>query len=46
MVLTLKKEEMVQEGSFYPGIERTGDWELTYKSRDILDVMNAFEWMF
>ena len=46
MVLTLKREEMVQEGSFYPGVERTGDWELTYKSRDILDVMKAFEWMF
>jgi D-amino peptidase len=45
MVLTLKREELVQEGSFYPGAERTGDWELTYKSNDILDVIKAFRWM-
>ena len=45
MVLTLKKEELVQEGSFYPGAERTGDWELTYKGKDILDIMLAFRWM-
>jgi len=45
LVLTLKKEELVQEGSFYPGAERTGDWELTYRSNDILDIMLAFRWM-
>lgn len=45
MVLKLKNEEMVQEGSFYPGAERTGDWELTYKSNDILDIIKAFRWM-
>jgi D-amino peptidase len=42
LVLTLKREELVRAGSFYPGAERTGDWELTYRSNDILDIMKAF----
>jgi len=45
MALTLKKEELVHEKSFYPGAERTGDWELTYKSNDLMDVIKAFRWM-
>ncbi|MBC8181853.1 M55 family metallopeptidase [candidate division KSB1 bacterium] len=45
MLLTLKKEELVNEKSFYPGAERTGDWELTYKSNDIMEIMKAFRWM-
>lgn len=45
LVLTLKQEEMVYNGSFYPGAERTGKWELTYKSDDILDIVKAFIWM-
>ena len=42
LVLTLKREELVRAGSFYPGAERTGDWELTYRSNDILDIAKAF----
>ncbi len=45
LVVTLKHEELVHEKSFYPGAERTGDWELTYKSDDIMDIMKAFRWM-
>lgn len=46
LVLRLKNEELVHEKSFYPGVKRTGDWELTFKSRDFLEVMKAFRWMF
>jgi len=45
LVLKLKNEKMVYNGSFYPGAKRTGDWELTYKSDSILDIMKAFVWM-
>ncbi len=45
LVLTLKRETMVYNGSFYPGAKRTGDWELTYKSDDIMEIMKAFIWM-
>jgi len=45
LVLKLKNEKMVYNGSFYPGAKRTGDWELTYKSDSILDVIKAFVWM-
>lgn len=43
--LILKNETMVYNGQFYPGAERTGDWELTYKSRDIMEIVKAFNWM-
>jgi D-amino peptidase len=42
LVLRLKTEESVYRGSFFPGAERTGDWELTYTSDDLLEVMYAF----
>jgi D-amino peptidase len=45
LVLKLKDEATVHKGSFFPGAERTGDWELTYTSDDILAVMNAFSFM-
>ncbi|MCP4608944.1 MAG: M55 family metallopeptidase [Planctomycetes bacterium] len=45
MKLVLKEETMVYEGQFYPGAERTGDWELTYSSRDIMEIVKAFVWM-
>ena len=43
MVLTLKEETTVYPGQFYPGVERTGDWELTYRSDDIMEVLLAFQ---
>ena len=27
---------------FYPGATRTGDWEITYTSNDLLEVLKAF----
>ena len=46
LVLKLKNEELVHEKSFYPGAKRTGDWELTYENRDLLEVMKAFDRMY
>ena len=43
LVLTMKTEEAIYNGSFYPGAERTGDWELTYRSDDIMEIIRA--WM-
>lgn len=43
MVLVLKEEVTVYPGQFYPGAERTGDWEITYRSNDIMDVILAFQ---
>jgi D-amino peptidase len=45
LVLKLKNEKSVYRGAFYPGVERTGDWELTYKSNDMMEVIKAFEVM-
>ena len=43
MVLELKNEELVYKGALYPGAERTGDWEITYTSDDLLEVIQAIE---
>ena len=45
LVLTMKTEAVVYNGAFYPGAERTGDWELTYRSSNIMDIVSAFSWM-
>jgi len=45
MVLKLKREELVNEKSYYPGAKRTGDWELTFESNDLMEVMKAFDRM-
>ncbi|MFC1650450.1 M55 family metallopeptidase [Candidatus Latescibacterota bacterium] len=45
MVLILKKEELVYKGSFFPGVKRTGDWELTYENENLMEVINAFQWL-
>ena len=45
LVLKLKTETQVYNGQFYPGAKRTGDWELTYKSDNIMDIVKAFSWM-
>ena len=42
MVLKMKSEEKVYSGALYPGAERTGDWEITYTSDNLLDVIEAF----
>jgi len=45
MVLKLKREELVNEKSYYPGAKRTGDWELTFESNDLMEVIKAFHRM-
>jgi D-amino peptidase len=45
LVLKLKREETVYRGALYPGAERTGDWEVTYKSDDLMEVIKAFSGM-
>jgi len=42
MVLKLKSEASVYNGSFFPGAHRTGDWELSFTDDNILNVMYAF----
>ena len=41
----LKNEQSAYNGSFCPGAQRTGDWELTYTSDDFLKVMYAYSVM-
>ena len=45
LVLTLKDEKMVDNGQYYPGAKRTGDWELTFESKDLMEVLKAFSGM-
>ena len=42
MVLKMKREEKVYNGALYPGAKRTGDWEVTYTSDNLLDIIEAF----
>jgi D-amino peptidase len=45
LVLRLKSEESTYNGSFFPGAERTGDWELTITSEKFLDLLYAYSIM-
>ena len=45
LVLKLKTETRVYNSSFYPGAERTGDWEITFRSENVMDIVKAFVWM-
>lgn len=45
LVIKYKNEEIINEKSLQPGVTRTGDLELTYKSDDLLDIMRAFRMM-
>ena len=41
----MKTESVVHNGALYPGAKRTGDWELTFESEDLMEVMKAYQWM-
>lgn len=43
--LTLTHEQLANEKSYYPGVVKTGAWELTFKSDDIMEVITAFSRM-
>ena len=45
MVLTLKTEQAIHDGAFYPGAKRTGDWQLTYVAQDVMELMSAYRGM-
>lgn len=45
LVLTLKTEQAIHEGALFPGAKRTGDWELTYVARDVMEAMLAYRGM-
>ena len=45
LVVKLKDETIVNKGSYYPGAQRTGDWELTYTSDDFLEIVKAFSYV-
>ncbi len=45
LVVRLKDEELVHRGSHWPGVERTGDWELTYRHDDIMETMKVWSFM-
>ena len=42
LVVRYKHETMVNDKAFQPGVERTGDWELTYRSNDIMDIIKTY----
>jgi D-amino peptidase len=44
--IKFKNEENVYNGSFYPGVKRTGDWELTFTSTDLMDAVKTFRWLY
>ena len=44
LVLIFKVEKLAYNAQFYPGAKRTGDWEITYESNDLMDVINAGQW--
>ena len=46
LVMTLNSEENTNAKAGYPGVERTGAWELTYKHDDIIEVMKAMRLMY
>lgn len=43
MVVKLKQEPMVYKASLFPGVKRTGDWEVTYTTDKIMDAVFMFE---
>lgn len=45
LVVTFKNNTLVHHGSLYPGVERSGDWELTYTSDDLSHVLRVLYWM-
>ena len=42
LVVNFVKEEMAESKKYLPGVKRTGERELSYKSKDILDIVRYF----
>jgi D-amino peptidase len=45
LVLKLKDDAQIHRGSHYPGARQTGEWELTYEAKDIIELLTAFSMM-
>lgn len=45
LTIRFKNEEKVHQGSFYPGARRTGDWELTFESDALMEIIRAMHWL-
>lgn len=43
--ITYKDESWAAQGSTFPGAKRTSDWELTFESNDLMEVINALGWL-
>jgi D-amino peptidase len=43
MVVKLKQEILVYNAALFPGMKRTGDWELTYTSDKVMDAIFMLE---
>jgi len=43
--IRFKNEEKVHAGSYYPGVRRTGDWELTFESDELMEIIRAMNWL-
>jgi len=44
LLLKMKDEAVIYNSQFYPGAKRTGDWEVSYSSDDLMEVVKAFSW--
>lgn len=45
LVMIFKNEESALNASYYPGAKRTGDWEVTYESKDLMEAITAMRTM-
>ncbi len=43
MAVKLKQEPMVYKAALFPGMKRTGDWEVTYTTDKLMDAVFMFE---
>jgi len=44
--LRLFKEQLVNDAIQFPGVKRTGDWSVSYKGDDLMEVIKVFRWLY
>ena len=44
--LRLFKEQLVNDAIQFPGVERTGDWSVSYTHNDLMEVISVFRWLY
>ena len=45
LTVKFKDDALAYQKSFYPGVEKSGDWQLTYRNDDFLNIIKAFSWI-